>query len=81
MPHDDPSHDDPFHDGAQPQGLAHGLTHYGDPGFAAYLRRSFARSMGYSHAMLLKRPIDGHRQLGQRAQQLPSPLSPSSSRR
>ena len=58
MPHDDPSHDDPFHDGAQPQGLAHGLTHYGDPGFAAYLRRSFARSMGYS-SELLKRPIVG----------------------
>ncbi len=58
MPHDDPSHDDPFHDGAQPRGLAHGLTHYGDPGFAAYLRRSFARSMGYS-SELLKRPIVG----------------------
>ncbi|HXQ68554.1 MAG TPA: IlvD/Edd family dehydratase [Alphaproteobacteria bacterium] len=58
MPHDDPSHDDPSHDGAQPQGLARGLTHYGDPGFAAYLRRSFARSMGYS-SELLKRPIVG----------------------
>jgi len=58
VPHDDPSHDDPSHDGAQPQGLARGLTHYGDPGFAAYLRRSFARSMGYS-SELLKRPIVG----------------------
>ena len=27
-------------------GLARGLTHYGDPDFALYLRRSFARSMG-----------------------------------
>ena len=28
--------------------LARGLTNYGDPDFALYLRRSFARSMGYS---------------------------------
>ena len=28
-------------------GLAGRLTHYGDPDFALYLRRSFARSMGY----------------------------------
>ena len=33
-------------------GLARGLTHYGDPAFALFLRRSFARSMGYSAAML-----------------------------
>src|SRR5437660_520452 len=33
-------------------GLARGLTHYGDPAFALFLRRSFARSMGYSSAML-----------------------------
>jgi len=39
-------------------GLLNGLTHYGDPGFAAYLRRSFARSMGYSDEMLA-RPIVG----------------------
>jgi dihydroxy-acid dehydratase len=37
-------------------GLARGLTHYGDPEFALYLRRSFARSMGYSDE-LLGRPI------------------------
>src|SRR5438876_405840 len=36
----------------KPQGLARGLTHYGDPGFALFLRRSFARSMGYSSALL-----------------------------
>ncbi|MFI4986388.1 MAG: dihydroxy-acid dehydratase [Alphaproteobacteria bacterium] len=42
----------------KPHGLTQGLTQYGDPGFAAYLRRSFARSMGYSTA-LLKRPIVG----------------------
>ncbi|MDQ2961897.1 MAG: dihydroxy-acid dehydratase [Pseudomonadota bacterium] len=36
----------------QPQGLARGLTHYGDAGFALFLRRSFARSMGYSTALL-----------------------------
>jgi dihydroxy-acid dehydratase len=39
-------------------GLARGLTHYGDPDFALYLRRSFARSMGYGDAML-ERPVIG----------------------
>ena len=33
-------------------GLANGLTNYGDPEFALYLRRSFARSMGYSETLL-----------------------------
>ena len=41
-----------------PRGLARGLTHYGDAGFAEFLRRSFARSMGYSSA-LLRRPTIG----------------------
>ena len=41
-----------------PIGLSRGLTHYGDPDFALYLRRSFARSMGYSTA-LLDRPVIG----------------------
>ena len=40
------------------RGLAGGLTNYGDAGFAAYLRRSFARSMGYSGEML-RRPVVG----------------------
>jgi dihydroxy-acid dehydratase len=39
-------------------GLARGLTNYGDPDFALYLRRSFAKSMGYSSAAL-GRPIVG----------------------
>ncbi|HEU4367413.1 MAG TPA: IlvD/Edd family dehydratase [Methylomirabilota bacterium] len=39
-------------------GLARGLTNYGDRDFALYLRRSFARSMGYSTAALA-RPIIG----------------------
>jgi dihydroxy-acid dehydratase len=39
-------------------GLARGLTNYGDRDFALYLRRSFARSMGYSSAAL-SRPIIG----------------------
>ena len=39
-------------------GLEQGLTNYGDPEFAAYLRRSFAKSMGYSSGML-GRPIIG----------------------
>ena len=41
-----------------PPGLARGLTNYGDPDFALYLRRSFATSMGYSKAMLA-RPVVG----------------------
>jgi len=41
-----------------PVGLRRGLTHYGDPDFAFYLRRSFARSMGYS-TTLLERPVIG----------------------
>jgi dihydroxy-acid dehydratase len=41
-----------------PVGLASGLTNYGDPDFALYLRRSFARSMGYS-TDLLSRPVIG----------------------
>jgi dihydroxy-acid dehydratase len=34
------------------KGLAKGLTNYGDAGFSLYLRRSFAKSMGYSGDML-----------------------------
>ncbi|HLJ19431.1 MAG TPA: dihydroxy-acid dehydratase, partial [Stellaceae bacterium] len=41
-----------------PVGLRRGLTHYGDPDFALYLRRSFALSMGYS-TTLLDRPVIG----------------------
>jgi dihydroxy-acid dehydratase len=41
-----------------PHGLARGLTNYGDRDFALYLRRSFARSMGYSSAALA-RPVIG----------------------
>jgi dihydroxy-acid dehydratase len=43
---------------AKPQGLARGLTNYGDAGFSLYLRRSFAKSMGYSGEML-ERPVVG----------------------
>src|SRR3954468_17329918 len=43
---------------AAPTGLSRGLTNYGDPDFALYLRRSFARSMGYSLDMLSK-PVIG----------------------
>jgi dihydroxy-acid dehydratase len=45
-------------DQAAARGIARGLTNYGDPAFSLYLRRSFARSMGYSDAML-GRPIVG----------------------
>ena len=45
----------------QPHGLARGLTNYGDPDFALYLRRSFARSMGLS-VETLEKPIEGPNQ-------------------
>jgi len=40
------------------EGLARGLTHYGDPAFSLYLRRSFALSTGMS-GELLSRPVVG----------------------
>jgi dihydroxy-acid dehydratase len=43
---------------SEPFGLSRGLTHYGDPDFALYLRRSFARAMGYS-SEALARPVIG----------------------
>ncbi len=52
------------------EGLARGLTNYGDRDFALYLRRSFARSMGYS-SELLARPVVGIATLAERLQQLP----------
>src|SRR6476469_7182835 len=39
-------------------GLARNAANYGDRDFALYLRRSFAKSMGYSQAML-DRPVVG----------------------
>jgi dihydroxy-acid dehydratase len=42
----------------EPIGIERGLTNYGDRDFARYLRRSFARSMGYSDSMLA-RPVIG----------------------
>jgi dihydroxy-acid dehydratase len=42
----------------QKHGLARGLTNYGDADFSLYLRRSFAKSMGYSKEMLA-RPVVG----------------------
>jgi dihydroxy-acid dehydratase len=42
----------------KPKGLGKGLTNYGDPAFSLYLRRSFAKSMGYS-AEMLARPVVG----------------------
>src|SRR5260370_14319951 len=39
-------------------GSARVLTNYGDRGFALYLRRSFAKSMGYS-SELLEKPVVG----------------------
>ncbi len=45
-------------DADPPRGLARNAANYGDPDFALYLRRSFAKSMGYSQAML-DRPVVG----------------------
>jgi dihydroxy-acid dehydratase len=45
------------------RGLRRNLTNYGDPEFAVYLRRSFARSLGYSLDML-ERPVVGIAQSG-----------------
>ncbi len=43
---------------SEPHGLARNLTEYGDREFALYLRRSFAKAMGYSNEALDK-PIVG----------------------
>jgi hypothetical protein len=45
-------------------GLGRGLTNYGDAHFSLYLRRSFAKSMGYS-AEMLSRPVVGIARVGQ----------------
>ncbi len=42
----------------QKHGLARGLTNYGDRDFSLYLRRSFARAMGYT-TRALGRPVIG----------------------
>ena len=40
------------------KGLARGLTNYGDKDFSLYLRRSFAKAMGFTNESLEK-PIVG----------------------
>jgi dihydroxy-acid dehydratase len=50
--------DDPSHRPPPPRGLGRNVANYGDRDFALYLRRSFAKSMGYSQAML-DRPVVG----------------------
>jgi dihydroxy-acid dehydratase len=46
-------------DGKKPaSGMRGGLTHYGDTGFSFFLRKSFAKAMGYSDSDL-ERPIIG----------------------
>ena len=40
------------------EGLARGLTSYGDRDFALSLRRSVAKSMGYSGAGACRRPVN-----------------------
>ena len=48
----------PKHDPLHKHGLARNTANYGDKDFALYLRRSFAKSMGYSPTML-DRPVVG----------------------
>jgi dihydroxy-acid dehydratase len=60
-------------------GLENGLTNYGDRDFSLYLRRSFARSMGYSREMLA-RPVVGIANTSQ-ASTTATAIFPSSSRR
>ena len=62
------------------RGLEHGLTNYGDRDFALYLRRSFARSMGYSREMLAQAGRR-HRQHGVAASTTATATSRSCSRR
>lgn len=42
----------------KPKGLAGSLTTYGDPAFSLYMRRAFARSMGFS-GRSLEKPVIG----------------------
>ena len=42
----------------KPSGLRRKLTDYGDPGFSLFLRKAFAKSMGYTEAEL-DRPVIG----------------------
>ena len=42
----------------RPKGLRRKLTDYGDPGFSLFLRKAFAKSMGYTEAEL-DRPVIG----------------------
>ena len=41
-----------------PSGMKNGLTNYGDPEFSVYIRKAFAKAMGYSDEEL-DRPIVG----------------------
>lgn len=50
--------DDATSSNQPPRGLGRNAANYGDRDFALYLRRSFAKSMGYSQAML-DRPVVG----------------------
>ena len=54
----------------KPAGLRRQLTDYGDPGFSLFLRKAFAKSMGYTDAEL-DRPGDRYREHRQRAGKLP----------
>ncbi|HIB17878.1 MAG TPA: dihydroxy-acid dehydratase [Alphaproteobacteria bacterium] len=54
----DDNREDSMADNDKGKGLKRGLTHYGDTGFSLFLRKSFAKSMGYTEQDL-ERPVIG----------------------
>ena len=54
----DDNREDSMVDNDKGKGLKRGLTHYGDTGFSLFLRKSFAKSMGYTEQDL-ERPVIG----------------------
>ena len=54
----DDNREDSMADSDKGEGLKRGLTHYGDKGFSLFLRKSFAKSMGYTEQDL-DRPVIG----------------------
>ena len=54
----DDNREDSMADNDKGKGLKRGLTNYGDTGFSLFLRKSFAKSMGYTEQDL-ERPVIG----------------------
>ena len=66
-------------DGKGERGFLRGLQNYGDRDFSIYMRRAFAKSMGYTGDELA-RPVVGIAYHALAVQSLPSPL-PRAARR